>query len=94
MLFTREGIINMRNERWKNDFSPVEKESECFVDQSYSKAYLRHLLISKEILGAQIASIHNLHFYHWLVSEAREQIFNDNFANWKNLMLKKISQRL
>jgi queuine tRNA-ribosyltransferase len=94
MLFTREGIINMRNEKWKNDFSPVEKESDCFVDQLYSRAYLRHLLISKEMLGAQIASIHNLHFFHWLVGQARKQILIDNFANWKNLMLKKISHRL
>jgi queuine tRNA-ribosyltransferase len=94
MLFTRNGIMNMRNEKWKSDFSLIEEESDCFVDQTYSRAYLRHLLISKEILGAQIASIHNLHFYHWLVSEARKQILNDNFTNWKNLMLKKISQRL
>lgn len=94
MLFTRNGIMNMRNEKWKNDFSSIEPESKCFVDQFYSKAYLRHLLISKEILGAQIASIHNLHFYHWLVAEARKQIFNNNFADWKNLMVKNIEQRL
>ncbi len=94
MLFTRNGIINIRNEKWKNDFSLIEQESNCFVDQSYSKAYLRHLFISKEILGAQIASIHNLHFYQWIVSEARKQILNDTFANWKNLMLKHIMQRL
>jgi queuine tRNA-ribosyltransferase len=72
MLFTREGTMNMRNEKWKNDFSPIEKESDCFVDQVYSRAYLRHLFASKEILGAQIATIHNLHFYHWLVKEARK----------------------
>ena len=94
MLFTYEGIINMRNEKWKNDFSLLEKESDCFVDQTYSKAYLRHLLISKEILGAQIASIHNLYFYHRLVSEARKQILNNNFADWKSSILKNISQRL
>ncbi len=94
MLFTRNGIMNMRNEKWKNDFSPLENESDCFVDNSYSKAYLRHLLISKEILGAQVASIHNLHFYHWLVSEARKQIINNTFANWKNKMVKNLLRRL
>lgn len=94
MLFTRNGILNMRNEKWKNDHSPIEKESDCFADQDYSKAYLRHLLISKEILGAQIASIHNLHFYLWLVGEARKHILNNTFANWKNEMIKQFSQRI
>jgi queuine tRNA-ribosyltransferase len=94
MLFTREGTMNMRNEKWKNDFSPIEKESDCFVDQVYSRAYLRHLFASKEILGAQIATIHNLHFYHWLVKEARKQILNNNFATWKNSIVNRLSQRL
>jgi queuine tRNA-ribosyltransferase len=94
MLFTKNGIMNMRNEKWKNDFSFLEDDSDCFVDKTYSKAYLRHLLISKEILGAQIATIHNLHFYLWLVREARKQIFNDTFANWKNEMIKRTTNRL
>jgi queuine tRNA-ribosyltransferase len=93
MLFTKNGIMNMRNEKWRNDFSPIDESSECFVDTEYSKAYLRHLIISKEILGAQIASIHNLHFYIWLVSEARKQILNNTFASWKELMIKKVSKR-
>ncbi len=93
MLFTKNGIMNMRNEKWRNDFSPIDESSECFVDTEYSKAYLRHLIVSKEILGAQIASIHNLHFYIWLVSEARKQILNNTFASWKELMIKKVSKR-
>ena len=94
MIFTRNGTMNMRNEKWKNDFSPLDAESDCFVDQLYSKAYVRHLLISKEMLGAQIASIHNLHFYLWLVSEARKQIINNTFVSWKNEMMKKLMQRI
>lgn len=94
MLFTRNGIMNMRNEKWKNDFTPIDSESDCFVDITYSKAYLRHLMVSKEMLGAQIATIHNLHFYLWLVKEARKQILNNTFANWKNDMIKMITQRL
>jgi queuine tRNA-ribosyltransferase len=94
MLFTRNGIMNMRNEKWKNNFSPIDAESDCFVDTNYSIAYLRHLIIAKEMLGAQIATIHNLHFYLWLVKEARKQILNNTFANWKTEMIKKITQRL
>jgi len=94
MLFTSEGIMNMRNEKWKNDFSPIDSNSSCYVDKTYSKAYLRHLFVSKEILAAQIATIHNLHFYLWLVKEARKQILNDNFVNWKNIMIQKLSNRL
>jgi len=94
MLFTRNGTMNMRNEKWKNNFSLLDEESDCYVDKQYSKAYVRHLLISKEMLGAQIASIHNLHFYLWLVSEARKQILNNTFVNWKNEMIKKLNQRL
>ncbi len=94
MLFTRNGTINIRNEKWKNDFSPIDSESDCFVDTQYSKAYLRHLTISKEILGAQIASIHNLTFYLWLVNEARRQIIDGTFSQWKSVMVKRISQRL
>jgi len=94
MLFTSEGIINMRNEKWKADFSPIDPNMKGYVDSFYNKAYLRHLITSKEILGAQIASIHNLSFYLWLVKEAREQIKLGTFASWKNIMVKKVTQRL
>ena len=94
MLFTQHGIMNMRNEKWKNDFSPIDAQSDCYVDQTYSKAYLRHLLISKEMLGAQIATIHNLHFYVWLTQEARKHILNGTFRPWKNEMVKKVMTRL
>ena len=94
MLFTKNGIINMRNEKWKDDFSPIETDSDLFSDLNYSKAYLRHLIISQEILGAQIATLHNLHFYIWLVNEAREKIISGEFYDWKNKMVKQLSQRL
>lgn len=94
MLFTSEGIINIKNQKWSNDFSPIDNNGNSFVDSKYSKAYLRHLIISKEILGAQIASIHNLSFYLWLVEEARNQIEQGTFASWKNNMVKKLGQRL
>ncbi len=94
MLFTSEGIINIKNEKWKNDFTPIDPNSDMFADVHYSKAYLRHLIISKEILGAQIATLHNLHFYLWLVKEARKHIIEGDFYNWKNSMVKKLAQRL
>ncbi len=94
MLFTKQGIINIRNERWKNDFSPIEEDSDLFADRNYSKAYLRHLVHSNEILGAQIATLHNLHFYLWLVKEARERIINGSFSDWKNKMVHELSRRL
>lgn len=94
MLFTSEGIINIRNEKWKDDFSPIDPNLGGYVDTFYTKAYLRHLIISKEILGAQIASIHNLSFYLWLVKEAREQIQKGTFVDWKNQMVKKVTTRL
>jgi queuine tRNA-ribosyltransferase len=93
MLFTSEGFINIRNEKWKNDHSPIDKNGGSFVDQ-YSKAYLRHLIISGEMLGAQIASQHNLAFYLWLVKTAREKIQNGDFSSWKNEMLIKLKERL
>lgn len=93
MLFTSEGILNMRNEKWKDDFSPIDVNL-GEVSAFYSKAYLRHLIISKEILGAQIASIHNLSFYLWLVGEASKQIEAGTFAEWKQIMVKKVSTRL
>lgn len=94
MLFTTQGIINIRNEKWKEDFTSIDPGMEGYVSSFYSKAYLRHLITSNEILGAQIASIQNLSFYLWLVTEARTQILNDNFAIWKNEMVQKVSQRL
>jgi queuine tRNA-ribosyltransferase len=94
MLFTSEGIINIKNEKWKDDFTPVDPAGNSFADTQYSRAYLRHLIISKEILGAQIATIHNLGFYFWLMSEIREQISNGGFRLWKEQMKKKLSKRL
>ncbi|GAA0885556.1 tRNA guanosine(34) transglycosylase Tgt [Sphingobacterium siyangense] len=94
MLFTQNGIINIKNEKWKDDFSPIEVESDLHADQFYSKAYLRHLIKSQEILGAQIASLHNLHFYLWLVNQARERIIDGTFYDWKNKMVKILDQRL
>lgn len=94
MLFTSEGIINIRNEKWKDDLSPIDAALGGYVSTHYSKAYLRHLIISKEILGAQIASIHNLSFYLALVREARLHIEAGTFAAWKERMVKKVSHRL
>ncbi len=94
MLFTKNGIINIKNERWKNDFSPIEEDSDLFADRNYSKAYLRHLAHSNEILGSQIATLHNLHFYIWLVSEARAKIIDGTFSEWKTTMVKQVAQRL
>lgn len=94
MLFTRNGIINIKNEKWKDDFSAIEAESDLLVDQIHSKAYLRHLIRSQEILGAQIASLHNLHFYLWLMKEARAKILDGSFYNWKEKMVKVLAQRL
>lgn len=93
MLFTSEGIINIRNKRWENDHSPIDKNGTSFVDK-YSKAYLRHLIISKEMLGAQIASQHNLAFYLWLANTAREKILTGDFVSWKNEMIIKLKERL
>ena len=94
MLFTKNGIINIRNERWKNDFSAIEEESDLYADRNYTKAYLRHLTHSKEILGAQIATLHNLNFYLWLMNEAREKIIEGEFTEWKNKMVIQLAQRL
>ena len=94
MLFTSEGIINIKNKKWENDLSPIDPNGKATVDLMYSKAYLRHLIISKELLGAQIASIHNLTFYLWLVKEARLKIIDGNFHEWKNKMVSKLVHRL
>jgi queuine tRNA-ribosyltransferase len=94
MLFTSEGIINIKNKRWTDDFSPIDNSGPSAVSLFYSKAYLRHLIISGEILGSQIASIHNLSFYIKLVSEARKKIEEGNFKKWKDQMIIKLSARL
>ena len=94
MLFTKNGMINIRNKKWYKDFSPIDEDGSSHVDRAYSKAYLRHLVHSNEMLGAQIASVHNLSFYLWLVKEARHHIENDTFKSWKEEMIPKLSTRL
>lgn len=94
MLFTAHGIMNMRNKKWADDFTPIQEDSECFVDRVYTKAYLRHLFISQELLAMQIASIHNLAFYLWLVKEARKHIIAGDFATWKPIMVENVTRRL
>ena len=94
MLFTSQGVMNMRNEKWKNDFSPLDEFGTSYIDHTYSKAYLRHLFISKELLAMQIASIHNLAFYLWLVGEARKHILAGDFAHWKKGMVEQLGRRL
>lgn len=93
-LFTSEGIINIKNNKWKDDFSPLDPHGTSFVDQLYSKAYVRHLFIANEYLGKQIASIHNLAFYLWLVGEARKHILAGDFRAWKEAMVPKLETRL
>ena len=94
MIFTSKGIVNLRNVKWKDDFSPLDEDGTAFVDHDYSRAYVRHLFIAGEILGPMIASIHNLAFYQWLVREARKQIEEGTFANWKAGMVKQLVVRL
>ncbi len=94
MLFTKNGIMNMRNKKWADDFSPIEQNGAAEVDRIYSRAYLRHLFISQEILAMQIASIHNLAFYLWLVGEARKHIIAGDFKPWKDEMVVRVMQRL
>lgn len=94
MIFTRNGTMNMRNKKWADDFSPIDAEGASFVDRIYSKAYLRHLMISEELLALQICSIHNLAFYLWLVKEARKHIIEGDFSSWKAGMVPQLSQRL
>ena len=94
MLFTPHGIMNMRNKKWADDFTPIQPDSDCFVDQVYTKAYLRHLFISGELLAMQIASIHNLAFYLWLVGEARRHIIAGDFPQWKADMVERVTRRL
>ncbi|MBL0103462.1 MAG: tRNA guanosine(34) transglycosylase Tgt [Bacteroidetes bacterium] len=92
-LFTQNGIMNMRNEKWKDDYSPLDENGTSFVDSFYSKAYVRHLVISKEILAAQICTLHNLAFYLWLVTEARNQIIAGTFSTWKAAMVPRLMGR-
>ncbi len=94
MLFTSEGFINIKNKKWEEDFSPIDSMAHTYVDTDYSKAYLRHLFVADELLGKQIATIHNLGFYMWLVREARRQILAGTFRQWKEIMVKKVSTRL
>ena len=94
MIFTSEGIVNIKNEKWKMDFSPVDPNGETFVDAQYTRAYLRHLFIAGEILGPMIASLHNIGFYLWLVREARKHIIAGDFAEWRDMMLQKVTRRL
>jgi len=94
MLFTQRGIINIKNKKWEADFSPIDPDSTLATDQFYTKAYLRHLIHSKELLGAQIATLHNLHFYLWLVKQARTKIIEGTFYEWKNKMVKQLGERL
>lgn len=94
MLFTSQGIMNMRNKKWADDFSPLDPEGTSFVDHAYSKAYVRHLFIAQELLAMQIASVHNLAFYLWLVGEARRHIIEGDFATWKPQILERVQRRL
>ncbi len=94
MLFTREGTINIRNRKWMNDFSPIDESGNSYVDRQYSKAYLRHLIISGEMLGAQIATLHNLAFYLWLVRKAFEEIKSGTFTTWKEKIIPALGSRL
>ncbi len=94
MLFTSEGTLNMKNEKWKDDFSPIDINGNSFVDSQYSKAYLRHLFISGEYLAPMIASLHNLAFYLWLVNTARQKIADGSFSAWKDVMVKKLETKL
>lgn len=94
MLFTSEAVINIRNKKWEQDFSPIDQETPCFASRNYSKAYLRHLFVSKEILGLQLASLHNLCFYLHLVKQARKHILEGDFVKWKNRMVGKMRERI
>ncbi len=94
MLFTRHGTMNMRNRKWESDFSPLQADGPSFVDHVYPKAYVRHLFIARELLAMEIASIHNLAFYLWLVTEARRQIIDGNFRTWKQEMVERLNTRL
>ena len=93
-IFTSEGTINLRNKKWENDFSPLDENGVSFVDRQYTKAYVHHLTVCKEMMAAQIASLHNVAFYLWLVGEARKHIISGDFAQWKSQMVEKLGRRL
>ncbi len=94
MLFTANGIMNLRNRKWQDDFSPIDPEGACSMDHAYSKAYLHHLFKAQELLALEIASIHNLAFYLWLTGEARKHILAGDFRAWKDVMIRRVTQRL
>lgn len=94
VLFTKDGIMNMKNAKWKDDHSPIDADGPCTTSRVHTKAYLRHLIHSKELLGAQIASIHNLSFYLWLMQESRKHIIAGDFAEWKKVMVERVQRRL
>ena len=93
-IFTSEGVINLRNKKWENDFSPLDSNGVAFVDKQYTKAYVHHLVVCKEMMAAQIASLHNVAFYLWLVGEARKHIIAGDYAEWKQVMVEKLGRRL
>jgi len=94
MIFTSEGTINLKNKRWRDDYSPLDSNGTSFVDNTYTKAYVHHLFKSNELLGKQIASLHNIRFYLWLMEEAQKQLEKNNFTTWKDIMTKKLDNRL
>ena len=93
-LFTSEGFVNMKNAKYKNDFSPLDEKCDCYTCQKFSKAYLRHLFIAGEVLALELASIHNLSFYINLTDTAREKIIEGNFSEWKNKIISKLSNKI
>jgi queuine tRNA-ribosyltransferase len=94
LLYTEEGIINIKNARWREDFNAIDEKLDCYLSNNHSKAYLHHLFRTKELLGLQIASVHNLCFYTWLVKEARKHIVEGDFSVWKSDMVIKLNNRL
>ena len=94
MIFTSNGIINLRNRKWETDFSQLDPDGTSFVDRRYTKAYVRHLFVAGEMLGSLIASQHNIAFYLWLVGQARQHIINGTFAEWKDRMIPRVTARL
>ena len=94
MIFTQNGVMNMRNKKWESDFGELDPSGTSFVDHQYSRAYVRHLIHSDEMLGLEILSIHNLAFYLWLVGEARQHIIEGDFKVWKENMMQRITTRL
>jgi queuine tRNA-ribosyltransferase len=94
LIYTRNGIINIKNAKWQNVFEPIDEGGPCPTSETYSKAYLRHLFASKEYLGPQLASIHNLSFFLWLVGEARRHIIQGDFSSWKQDMVQRVQVRL